>query len=150
MDNKTKSKILSIVLISLLSIVILIFVISIFFRFVIGPPIDPTLDENIEKLSVEEVIQVNVLNACGVKGLAATTRNYLRARGFDVVDIGNYKSEVDTSFVIDRMGDISSAKKVAYALGISDSLVISKIDSNLFLRGSVILGRDYKRLKPFQ
>jgi len=150
MDKIKKSKLLNIILISLLSIVIVFFVLSLGVRLFIGSGIDPTIDENIERLSAEEVIQINVLNACGVKGLAAHTRDYLRSRGFDVVDIGNYKKNVEKSFVIDRLGDLSSSKKVAYAVGIEDSLIVTKIDSNLFLRCSLVLGNDYMTLKPFK
>jgi hypothetical protein len=150
MEKETKSKILSIVLISLLSVVIIIFVISIVFRFIIGPPADPNIDDNIKKLSVEEVIQVNVLNGCGVSGLASKARDYLRSKGFDVVDIGNYDKDTDKTFIIDRLNDRSSAKKVAYALGVADSLIITNIDSTLFLRCSIILGHDYKILRPFK
>ena len=147
MDNRKKSKILSSILVSLLSLVIVVFFISMIYRFIIGPPSDPTVDENSIKQTSEEVIQVNVLNGCGVKGLAAKIRDFLRLKGFDVVDVGNYKTEVELSFVIDRLGDINSAKKVANAIGIPDSLVFTDIDSNLFLRSSVVLGKDYKKLK---
>ncbi len=150
MDNKTKSKILSIFFISLLSLIVIIFALSMIYRFFIGPSIDPTLDKDIKKLSSEEVIQVNVLNGCGVKGIAAKARDYLRSKGFDVVDIGNYKDNVEKSFVIDRLGDLNSSKKVAYSLGIPDTLVITDIDSNLFLRSTVILGKDYLKLIPFE
>lgn len=150
MDNRTKSKVLSIVLVSLLSLVILMFVISMIFRFIISPDVDPTIEDESKKLSSSEVIQVNVLNGCGVQGLAAKTRDYLRKNGFDVVDIGNYKSKTERSFVIDRLGDLTSSKKVAYALGISDSLIFTDIDSNLFLRSTIVIGQNFKELKPFE
>ncbi len=149
MDKNKKSKLLNVILISLLSVVIVFFTVSLLIRIFVGSGIDPTIDENIERLSAEEVIQIRVLNACGIKGLAAHTRDYLRDRGFDVVDIGNYKKNVEKSFIIDRLGDLSSSEKVAYAMGIKDSLIVTKIDSSLFLRCSLILGNDYLTLKPF-
>lgn len=150
MDNRTKSKILSIFFISLLSLMILMFALSMIYRFLVDPSVDPTLDKDVEKLSSEDVIQINILNACGVKGLASKARDYLRSKGFDVVDVGNYKTEVDHSFVIDRLGDLKSSKKVAFALGIADTLVITDIDSNLFLRSTVVIGKDYQKLIPFE
>lgn len=149
MDKIKKSKLLNLVLISILSIVIVFFTLSLVIRLFIGSGADPTIDENVKRLSVEEVIQINVLNSCGIKGLAANTRDYLRNLGFDVVDIGNYKKNVEKSFIIDRLGDISSSKKVAYAVGIADSLIVTKIDSSLFLRCTLILGDDYLTLDPF-
>jgi len=97
--------------------------------------------------TVAESIQVNVLNACGEKGLAGKTRKYLRNNGFDVVEIGNYNLELEKSIIIDRLGDKRSALKTAYALGIEDSLVYSNIDSSLFIRATVIIGKDFKMLK---
>lgn len=95
---------------------------------------------------VAESIQVNVLNACGESGLASKTRKYLRKRGFDVVEVGNYGGILAKSIVIDRLGDKRSALKTAYALGINDSLVYQNIDSTLYLRNTVIIGKDYKSL----
>ncbi len=149
MSVSVKFKVISAIIIAFLSVAVFLFGASLVLRFFVTPPIDASLDDEIQRISVEEVVQVNVLNGCGVQGLAAETRDYLRVRGFDVVDIGNYRKSVDKSFVLDRVGDIKSAKKVAFALGVSDSLVKSKIDSSLFLRSTVVVGKDYKKLKPF-
>jgi hypothetical protein len=47
------------------------------------------------------------------------------------------------------VGDRQSALKIAHILGIPDSLVVSQIDSMLFVRASVILGNDLTNLQPF-
>lgn len=119
-------------------------------RVFISPPIDSTIDKKVEPYTKTEVIQLNVLNACGENGLAARAKEYLRARGYDVVEIGNYSTPTPRSIVVDRMGDVSSAKKVAYAFGINDSLITSIIDSNLFVRTTVIIGEDFYDLKPYK
>ncbi len=135
------------VFLGLFSIIVIAMLSSFVSRMIISPPVDPSSGEYTEDL--EEVIQVNIMNGCGVAGLAAGTKEFMRYRGFDVVEIGNNKDKAAKSMVIDRLGNIESAKKVAYALGISDSMVVSKIDSNLFLHCTVVLGDDYSRLKPF-
>jgi hypothetical protein len=134
--------------IGLLTIILIVCGISFSFRMM-NPPPDPTIAENTMKVTEQEVIQINVLNANGMSGVASSTKNYLRSMGFDVVSVGNYNKVVEKSIIIDRVGDALSARKVAYALGISDSLVIRDVDSTLFVRSSVILGLDYKTLKPF-
>ncbi len=119
-------------------------------RFVLSPPIDATIERTDLLVHEGEQIQVNVLNGCGQDGIARRTMDYLRARGFDVVEITNFgRFDVDRSFVIDRVGDTLSAAKAAYALGIPDSLVTADIDSTLYLRCSIVLGRDYAALRPF-
>ncbi len=112
-------------------------------RVIIKPPVDGNLDEGIEKNNVTEVIQVNILNASGKPGAAGKVMKYLRNMGFDVVEIGNYGKLIEKSCVLDRVGDTRSARKVAYALGISDEFVRSEKDSNLFLRSTVIIGNDF-------
>ena len=144
-----KKKFLSLIPNLMLSLAVLIMASSFVFRMVISPPVDPGVEDDAVEISAEKVIQVNVLNACGEPGIAAKTKEFLRSRGFDVVEIGNYNKKLDQSIVYDRVGDIRSSIKVAYAVGIADSMVTSKIDSNLFLRSTVILGKDFSHLKPF-
>ena len=145
-----KTKQFNYVAITFLSVMVFLMLSSFISRMVIEPPIDNELDPNIVKSNAQEVIQVNVLNACGENGLAGKVRNYLRSRGYDVVEIGNYEPSLTKSIVIDRVGDPKSSLKVAYALGISDSLVYSEVDSNMFLRASVVIGKDFVDLKPFK
>ncbi|MCK5742565.1 MAG: LytR C-terminal domain-containing protein [Chlorobi bacterium] len=146
---KFNKKILNIVIIVIMTIVVVAMAAALINR-IISPPVDATIDDDIKKRTVEEVIQINILNGCRVKGLAGQAKKYLHARDFDVVDVGNYKDSIAQSIVIDMLGDLSSAKKVAYALGINDSLIIEEIDSSMFIRSTVVLGADYKELKPFK
>lgn len=145
----SSSIIFSSVVMGLMSIIVIAMLSSFISRVFISPPVDPTLDADIQRNTAQEVIQVSVLNAAGAQGIATKAKNYLRSRGFDVVEIGNFDKTVSKSCIIDCVGDLRSAMKVAYALGINDSLVVTKVDSNLFLRSSIILGMDYQELKPF-
>lgn len=145
----SSSIIFSSVVMGLMSIIVVAMLSSFISRVFISPPVDPTLDADIQRNTAQEVIQVSVLNAAGAQGIATKAKNYLRSRGFDVVEIGNFDKTVSKSCIIDCVGDLRSAMKVAYALGINDSLVVTKVDSNLFLRSSIILGMDYQELKPF-
>lgn len=100
---------------------------------------------------VGPVIQVEIRNGAGVDHLAKQTRAFLRDRGFDVVDVGNYQSfSQEESVVIDRIGDLESARKVASALGIPDERVQQDIRKDYYLDASVILGHDYQTLRPFE
>lgn len=97
------------------------------------------------------IIQVEVRNGAGVDRLAAETTHYLRERGFDVVDVGNYNTFTqERSVVIDRVGDPEAARKVAEALGLSPDRVRQEIRRQYYLDASVIIGHDYEQLRPFQ
>ena len=52
--------------------------------------------------------------------------------------------------VIDRTGDRKTAEKIAEALGIKSSQVSTEIDKSKLLVASIIIGKDYKNLKPFE
>ena len=99
---------------------------------------------------VGDIIQVEVRNGCGVSGLAADMTRYLRDQGFDVVEVGDYKTfDQARSFVIDRAGDMEAARRVAAAIGLPPERVRQEIDADLYLDASVVIGSDYADLKPF-
>ena len=108
-------------------------------------------DFALRKKSNSSQIQVEVLNGCGVSGVADTLTDYLRNHNFDVVQIGNYISyDVEKSIVIDRTGNMINAFKVADTLGIDHKNVIQQMNSNYFLDVSLIIGKDFNNLKPFK
>lgn len=110
---------------------------------------NPPVSALVEHDGPPTVIQVDIVNAAGMPGAGRQTMTYLRERGFDVVDISSATSPRAQSAVIDRLGDRTSALAIARVLGIADTLVISDIDSMMFIRASVILGKDYAQLNPF-
>ncbi len=149
--NEKREKIIRIVLNvvnGFLIVLVTLLVMSFTNRVLISPPVDSNLEENIEKLNNLEIIQVSILNSTSINGLANKARTYLQMRNFDVVEIGNSNNILPNSIVIDRMGDFASAKKVAKAFGIADSLIKTEIDSSLFVRSSIVIGQDYPKL-PF-
>jgi hypothetical protein len=98
-----------------------------------------------------QLIQVEVLNGCGFSGKADKITDFLRQHHFDVVQIGNYISyDVEKSIVIDRTGNMINAFKVADSLGISHKNVIQQMSSKYFLDVSLVIGKDYSSLKPYQ
>ena len=98
-----------------------------------------------------ERIQINVLNGSGKMRLAQTFTDYLRARKFDVVQMDNYKdTAVPRTFIIDRVGDSVSAQKIAYALGVADSMIRRQIDTEEYVKADLVIGRDYPSLNPMK
>ncbi len=92
--------------------------------------------------------QIEVLNGCGVSGIAARVQEFLIARGYDVVNVENAGGfDYPESIVIDRGGDAGIARRVARALGTGN--VIRQVRPDLMLQVTVILGADYRALGPF-
>jgi len=106
-------------------------------------------DEEDENKS-PRIIQLEVMNGCGITGVAEKFTNYLRQNNFDVVQVGNYKSfGIDNTLVVDRTGNKNNALRVAEVLGIDSKNVIQQINNDYFLDVSLIIGKDFNRLNPY-
>jgi hypothetical protein len=135
------------VIIGALAVLVLLLGYSLLTRTLLRPPVDPSRSGP----TPAETIQLDVLNGCGTSGAGTGFTSYLRARGFDVVEIRNYKNfDVQESLVIDRTGNRANAEKVAYALGIRKQNIVQQINPDYFVDVSVLIGRDYTNLKPSQ
>ena len=92
-------------------------------------------------------MQIEVLNGCGVDGVADMFTDSLRKKNIDVVNTGNYRSyNIDNSIVIDRTGNIINAEYVAEVIGIDNKQVIQQKNKNYFLDVTLLIGKDYKQL----
>ena len=135
------------IIIVLLSVIIIYISYSIIYRIIDKQSGEDALTE-LQKPS--EIIQLEVLNGCGAGGIGDKFTNYLRTNKFDVVNVSNYISfDVDKSIVIDRTGNLENARSVADALGIDEKNIIQQINHDYFLDVSLIVGKDYNQLKPF-
>jgi len=96
-----------------------------------------------------EIIQVEVLNGCGVSGVGDTFTDFLRSSKIDVVNTDNYVSfDVDETIVIDRIGNMANARKVAELLGIKPDRAVNQLNSDYFVDVTIIIGKDYFSLTP--
>lgn len=104
-----------------------------------GPSGEPVLPRSLFK----DRMRVEVLNGGGESGVAREATVLLRDHGLDVVYYGNAETfSSDSSVVLDRVGQLDAARKVADALGIR--AVRSQPDSNLFVDVTVRLGPEWK------
>ncbi|MCC5941524.1 MAG: LytR C-terminal domain-containing protein [Balneolaceae bacterium] len=96
---------------------------------------------------VSNVIQLEVLNGCGIPGIATRFTDSLREYGFDVVETGNFDHfNVEQSFVISRSGRMENARRVAKAIGIPEQNVIREESPDFFLDVTLIIGSDFESL----
>ena len=119
-------------------------------RIFITPPVSAEVERTDLLVKAGEKIQLKVLNASGQPNLAREFTDFLRARKFDVVEMGNYGEEIEHSLVVDKVNDKVAAGKVAYALGVGESNVVSRPDPEAFVDAEVIIGKDFPSLKPKQ
>jgi hypothetical protein len=96
-------------------------------------------------------LQVEVLNGCGAPKIADRFTAYLRRKGYDVVRTDNYESfNVPATLVIDRRGDLPSARKLADALGVAKREVISETHDMYMVDASVVLGKNFRTLAAWK
>ncbi|MFH0765726.1 MAG: LytR C-terminal domain-containing protein [Calditrichota bacterium] len=93
-------------------------------------------------------VRVQVLNGCGVKGVARKAQLWLIKNKFDVRNVGNAdRQDYQRSLVLDRSGNLTAARDFAQIMGIAEANVnrhTGAPSSNYDL--TLIIGKDYKRL----
>ena len=131
--------------IGFLSLLLLLLVFGLFTR-VIYPRIENQRTEKDQQL-ISNIIQLEVLNGCGVPGLADHFTSTLRKNGFDVVETGNFENfDMTKTVVIARTMDAENAQRVADALGIDPENVFVEASKDFYLDATVVIGSDYKSL----
>ncbi|HZW37813.1 MAG TPA: LytR C-terminal domain-containing protein [Ignavibacteriaceae bacterium] len=140
------SNILINVLIGLLLFLVLFFAYNIVAKLTVKEDTEELADKN----KPSKIVQLEVLNGCGTSGVADKFTEYLRNHEFDVVKTENYLSfDVENTFVIDRTGNNANAKKVADALGVEYRRITKQLNEDYLLDVSLIIGKDFNKLKPY-
>ncbi len=96
-------------------------------------------------------IKLQILNGCGVRGIASRVRGIMRDRGFDVMSFGNAArlNYPETLLLVrseGKRGELA-AEVVARSLGVNKNRIRIERDPSLVdIDVTVILGLDYKKL----
>ena len=100
---------------------------------------------------VPAILQIEVLNGCGVNGVAAQLTEYLRMQGFDVVKTENFESfNVTETVVIDRRGNRENSVRIANALGLGEERVLQEVNDAYLIDATLIIGKDFQNLKGWK
>jgi hypothetical protein len=147
LSSRSGNLVLNVALVLVLGVALLL--VYAFSQRLTSPRPDPNRLENPGNL-LGDMIQLEVMNGAGVDGLAAEMRDYLQDLGFDVVSVDNYeRSDVSQSSVIDRIGNPDAAEQIALALGLGSDRIVEDREPTWFLDASVVIGQDFRTIKPF-
>lgn len=92
-------------------------------------------------------VMIEVLNGCGVPGLANKYSNYLRQQGIDVVYVGNAESmDYDSTHVIKRVDDEEKYELLLDVMKFSEKRIRPSETNAPYTDYSLILGKDYPTL----
>jgi hypothetical protein len=105
-----------------------------------------TLAVDVYMENVIQDIKVEVLNGCGIQGIAARTADFLRANHVDVVRSDNADNHnYPNTIIISRNENIESLKAVSRSFGIAlddKTHILIDPDESLGVDVTVILGKD--------
>ncbi len=125
--------------------ILMVLIVALLFRVVV-PRIHSDRDASGQAL-ISDIIQVQVLNGAGRAGLANRFTAALRKNGFDVVETGNFESfDIPNTYVIDRLGNIENARRVARALNLDEDRIVREVSEGFYLDATVVIGLDYDTL----
>lgn len=131
--------------IGFLSLLLVILLLAVFTRVMFPRIQNERAEKNAQLIS--DIIQVEVLNGCGVSGIANAYTSVLRKNGFDVVETGNFDHfDIKKTMIISRSGVMANAFRVADALGVKPLHVIHEESPDFFLDVTVVIGQDYESL----
>lgn len=99
----------------------------------------------------ERLLKVEVLNGCGISGIANGLTDYLRKRDVDVVYFGNFESfSISETLVIDRRDyGLKNARTIGNIIGVKDDRMFPQLSPERQLDVTIIIGKNYNKLKAF-
>lgn len=131
--------------IGFLSLLLFLLIFGLFTR-VVYPRIQNERAEEQPQL-IGDIIQLEVLNGCGVAGLASQFTSALRKNGFDVVETGNFDNfDMQETIIISRTYNTDNAERVAEALGIKTENILVEASDDFYLDATIVIGSDYNSL----
>ena len=99
--------------------------------------------------ALNKIIQIEVLNGCGEKGVADLYANYLRNNNYDVIDYKNAENfDYNASKIIVHNNNLA-VENVAELFQIDSKNVDYLFNENIFYDMTLIVGKDYKQLESF-
>ena len=128
-----------------LSVLLLVLIVALGTRIIYPRIVNERAEQ--ESPLISEVIQLEVLNGCGISGIANRFTSVLRSNGFDVVETGNFDHfKLQQTIVISRSGTIKNAMQVAKALGVDEVNVLREESPDFYLDVTVVIGHDFEQL----
>lgn len=96
----------------------------------------------------EKVLQLEILNGCGARGIAQKFSEYLEGAGYNPVKVDNFENfDMPNTLILDRKSrDRSVGLRVAKLLGVAESSVLYQASEERRVDVSVIIGKDYPKL----
>ncbi|TAL69995.1 MAG: LytR family transcriptional regulator [Bacteroidetes bacterium] len=129
--------------------VILLMLVSFIFRITYPQQLQSKPTSNVELVIPAPPMQISIMNACGVDGMAKKLKSFLNQNKYNVVSIGNLTSVAEKSYIKCSFTD-SKTLGLASELGIDESMLKSSQNNVQNQSITIVIGKDYSLLKPFK
>ena len=118
--------------------------------FGLSTSVPPTLISGINfDESLNKRLQIEVLNGCGIKGIADLYTNFLRQNGYDVIDYKNAENfNYDKTTILIHKNNINPTH-LKELMKIDLFYIKNFIDEDKFFDLTIIIGKDYKNLESY-
>lgn len=144
-ENSSINQLLLNAAIGFLSVLLITLLIALGTRVIYPRILNTRVEANSQLIS--KVIQIEVLNGCGVAGIANRYTSVLRSNGFDVVETGNFDHfDLENTIIISRSGVMENARQIASALGVNEENILREESPDFYLDVTVVIGHDYEQL----
>ena len=105
----------------------------------------------------DRILQIEVLNGCGVDGVADKFTRFLRSNDLDVVKTDNFETmpgepnyNVQQTVVMERQGNIENGIRIAGILGLGPGRVLQEVNETYLIDATVIIGKDFRQLTSWK
>lgn len=148
MKNKLTNIFFIFVIVSV-SIILLLFSVSFYFKNIYNSEVTSKRKE--ESFKIDSEMKILVLNSTKATGIAKEMKLFLNTFEFKNVNVDNDSSNYENSRILIKSNRVIEGNFIAKIIHINEHLVERSwaLDSS-DVDCVVILGRDYKLLKPFQ
>ena len=99
--------------------------------------------------TLNDRLQIEVLNGCGVKGIADLYTNYLRKNGYDVINYKNAENFSYNSTIILIHKNNLNTNHFKNLMKIDPLNIKNLFDEKIFFDLTLIIGKDYKKLESY-
>ena len=104
-----------------------------------------------EKMKKEVDVIIELINGNGASGICEKYKDFFTRKGVDVINIGNAENfNYDKTVMYLHTDSYKKARKISKLLGVEVNTVLMKTTPSVNCDVSIVLGKDYKELKPYK
>ncbi|MEA1986362.1 MAG: LytR C-terminal domain-containing protein [Candidatus Marinimicrobia bacterium] len=104
-----------------------------------------------EQMKKDVDVVIEIINGNGVTGVCEKYKDYFTRKGVDVINVGNADNfNYKKTIIYLHTDSYKKARKISKLLGVEVNTVLEETTPAVNCDISVVLGKDYRELKPYK